>query len=184
MMNLNYTLIRPEMLPNQHKILDESKQYIIQLLSKQQNTLTLRDAYAHKISPLMLANVEEAARLQVSLLHAQVSAWRERMDSVAFRSLYVVIGSSHQARYGQLSVQYFDKVFKETSGNTALTENHVVVAEGLQDEKKCLSLLARHLIDQEIGLSFFDDPFRMQRDLLSDGAAKFIDPLFPATKKE
>jgi hypothetical protein len=176
--DLEKSHIGKEMLSNQRKILLECQQYISQLLTGKQNQYAQRDTFAHHISPLLLANAEEAAKLQVGLLHEQVGKWRGMMDSLSFQSVYVVVGSSHQARYRQLTLQYFDKVFQENSSTTALTENHVIAAEGIYDEKKCLSLLARHLIDQQIGLSFFGDKYRMQRDLLSDGAAKYIDPLF------
>lgn len=171
--------IRSELRSNQEKILTASQKYLAFLIQSKQNTSQDRNAFARQTAPLLLLNAEEAAKLQVELLHAEVSTWRKKMDSTDFQNLYVVVGSSHQARYRQLTLQYFDRLFHEHSGTTALNENHVVAAEGIFKEKACLSLLARHLIDQEIGLSFFGDKYRMQRDLLSDGAAKFIDPLFP-----
>lgn len=41
-------------------------------------------------------------------------------------------------------------------------------------EKDALELLAKHIVDQEIGLAFFHDPRRMQRDVLSDAATAWL----------
>ena len=112
-------------------------------------------------------------------MHAQVSQWLKRLSPTAFKNLHVVIGSSHQARYREISVQYFDKILSEHSDGSALTENKLVFAESVFTEAGCLSMLARHLIDQEIGLEFFGDRYRMQRDLLSDAAAKYLQLIFP-----
>jgi hypothetical protein len=164
---------------NQLTILRISQTYLITTLKSRKVDWKKNNEYAREISKFLLVNVDEAAQLEISNLHAQVSKWRKTIDTSSFKNLYVVIGSSHQARYREITVQYFDKVLNENSSVTALTENRLVFAESVFDEKGCLSMLARHIIDQDIGLQFFGDKFRMQRDSLSDAAAKYIEPLFP-----
>jgi hypothetical protein len=43
-------------------------------------------------------------------------------------------------------------------------------------------MLGTRLVDTRIGAAFFEDPTRMQRDLLSDAAKQFLDELFPEAK--
>ena len=177
--NLKKTIFNARLLKQQEDIINYSLNYLNTLVSNKVYVKSERDKFARTISTLLLNNSEEAARLELSNLHSQVSAWKLEMDTNAFKNLYVVIGSSHQARFRETTVQYFEKVLNEKIGSTALNENHIVYAESVYDEKACLSILARHIIDQEIGLAFFGDKFRMQRDLLSDGAANYINEIFP-----
>jgi hypothetical protein len=72
----------------------------------------------------------------------------------------------------------------EKSDGSAHSENRLVFAESVFNEAGCLSMLARHLIDQEIGLEFFDDRYRMQRDLLSDAASRYLKIIFPEDTKK
>jgi hypothetical protein len=44
----------------------------------------------------------------------------------------------------------------------------------LWDEASELQLLATHVLDASVGESFFGDPRRMHRDLLSDAAAQVL----------
>jgi hypothetical protein len=67
------------------------------------------------------------------------------------------------------SFQYFSKVLG-------------VKREGRQNRlqrrpsrgKDALNLLHTHMLDKKIAQSFFDDRWRMHRDLLSDGAARYL----------
>jgi hypothetical protein len=168
----------------QKKIIIQSKDYLAMLLKGKKYKKSDRNNFAKSSKQFLLDNTDEAARLEIMNLHAQVTLWRKQMNPVAFNHLYVVIGSSHQARYREISVQYFDKILSEKSDGSALTENRLVFAESVFNEAGCLSMLARHLIDQEIGLEFFNDRYRMQRDLLSDAATKYLKIIFPDYSKK
>src|SRR5215510_2414387 len=49
-------------------------------------------------------------------------------------------------------------------------ENRVVYAESIRDIPAALDLLARHIIDQEASILFFDHAARLQRDLLTNAS--------------
>ncbi|HSZ71918.1 MAG TPA: hypothetical protein VK750_04535 [Cytophagaceae bacterium] len=181
---LDTYLFTLEIKKQQEQILRLSKQYLEELISTERYTEKGRTSFARGIAPLSLANADEAARLEVMALHAQVSSWLKPLDARTRKNLLVVVGSSHQARYRELSIQYFDRLLNEHSGATALTENKVVFAESVFTESGCLSMLARHLIDQEIGLAYFNDKYRMQRDLLSDATVKYLQMIFPDTSNK
>jgi hypothetical protein len=44
----------------------------------------------------------------------------------------------------------------------------------MQTEEAGLNILATHVLDEQIAVDFFDDPWRMHRDLLSDGASRYL----------
>lgn len=170
-------------LKRQEKILSLSGAYLRSLLKRKTYRRVERNDFAKSSKQYLLDNTDEAARLEITNLHAQVRQWLTQLDTNTYNRLYVVIGSSHQARYRELTVQYFDKILSEKSDGSALSENRLVFAESVFNEAGCLSMLARHIIDQEIGLEFFGDRYRMQRDLLSDAATKYLQLIFPTTKK-
>lgn len=182
-MQVKTSFTAPELFSRQEAIVHASLLYVTDLLENKMFSKLARDIFCRSLSKLLLANADAAAKMEIENLHAQVSTWRKEIDSVSFKNVYVVIGSSHQARYRETTVQYFEKVLHERIGSTALNEKHLVFAESVFDEKGCLSTLARHIIDQKIGLVFFGDSFRMQRDLLSDAASKYIDQIFGNQKK-
>jgi hypothetical protein len=174
----NYSLSL-SLLTRQQEILKHCKTYIQLVLNEQVYKKESRNAFAKTIQTYILDDVDEAAKLEITAIHTQTQIWLKEIDKAYIKQLLVVIGSSHQARYRELSVQYFDRILHEQSDGSAFTENRLVFAESVFNESGCLSALARHIIDQEIGLEFFGDRYRMQRDLLSDAAKKYIDELLP-----
>ncbi|HSZ25356.1 MAG TPA: hypothetical protein VK766_06555, partial [Cytophagaceae bacterium] len=128
----------------QQEIISSSKKYLSKLQKEKVYKIKNKTDYIRSIQQYLVEDVDEAAKLEIMMLHAQVQEWRKQMDTISFQKLYVVIGSSHQARYRELSVQYFDKILKEQSDGSALSENRLVFAESVFNEAGCLSMLARH----------------------------------------
>jgi hypothetical protein len=124
--------------------------------------------YEREVAPLLLENAVDAARLQIADLDRAVAQVRASLGEARFARLHVVVVGAHMAREGEISLQYFEKLFGEPEGQ------RVIFAEGLWDEKSELTLLATHLLDSSIGQGFFGDPRRMHRDLLSDAAAQVL----------
>ncbi len=76
---------------------------------------------------------------------------------------------SQMPRKDNLAVQYFARLLGETGEG-----RRIIYAEAIFDEHRALNLLGTHLLDREIAASFFDDPLRMNRDLLGDAAAEYL----------
>jgi hypothetical protein len=127
----------------------------------------------------LLENVREAAREQVTIMHALVRAWAARMSAAELSRLKVVVGTVHMARPGNLAVQYFQAWLGEPYAGRTADERvevgeRIIVAEGIVDEERLLALLGTHIVDRFAAEAFFDDPLRLDRDLLSDGAEEAI----------
>ncbi|MEK6256694.1 MAG: hypothetical protein N2C13_05185, partial [Chloroflexota bacterium] len=125
-------------------------------------------------APLYLDNAAFGAKLELDRLHDAVSGWRAAMDAAEWDAVYVVICAGHQARYRELTRQYFQKLLKEEDGMGAGLENRVVYAEHIHDVDAALDLLARHINDQAASKTFFGDKQRLQQDLMSEGAADYL----------
>ncbi|WP_394821515.1 hypothetical protein [Pendulispora albinea] len=131
--------------------------------------------FARATAPLLLASVDEAARMELDAIHANVSRWRAAMPASAWSRLRVVVISSHMARDQSLQMQYFQRLLGEPGEG-----RRIVFAEGLWEESKALDLEATHILDARLAESFFGDATRMHRDLLADAAAAYLPKLLPA----
>lgn len=90
----------------------------------------------------------------------------------------VVIRGTHQPRYRNVATQYFSWLLREQGQAWSYPGEsiRVVYAESLGQED-VRDLLAAVIIDAEAGTAFFGDPWRLNEDLLSQGAAECIKQL-------
>ena len=131
-----------------------------------------RAAFAHRMSPLVMANAADAARADLDALHRLVCRWRDQMPAGDWNRLTVIVMGRPLPRKNNLAVQYFSRLLSEPGEG-----QRIVYAESLFDEPKALDLLATRLVDTQVGRDFFDDPTRMHRDLLGDAAREYLDHL-------
>lgn len=124
----------------------------------------------------VLANAAAAARAQLVATHRQVTKWKKDMTAEEWGSLTVIVQGMQTPRVDNAAVQYFARLFGETSGEG----RRVVYAEGLWDEEKAMNLLGTLRLDGKLSIAVFNDPFRMYRDLLADVARPAIDDILAA----
>jgi hypothetical protein len=86
---------------------------------------------------------------------------------------YGLVPGVQTARAENAAVQYFARLFGETSGEG----RRVVYAELLWDEEKALNLLGTLRFDGKLSEAVFGDRLRMYRDFLADGARVAIDEI-------
>jgi len=134
-------------------------------------------AFARDMGRKMNENNVMAQRAELDLLHAKVCAWLDRMDEKERERLFVVVCGSHQARYQEIAMTYFRHLLGEFAAHGAHGEDKLMYSEAQFQEDSAIDLIARHIIDQDAGDAFFGDRFRMQRDLLGDGAEAHITEL-------
>ena len=160
-------------------IVDRSRRFVEEILSCGRVERSRVQAYARSVAPLLLENATVAAKLELDNLHRQVMAWKNRIPPSVWGALYVVICAGHQPRYRETTKQYFQRLLHEENGEDARFENRVVYAESIHDISPALDLLARHIIDQDASLAFFDHAARLQEDMLADAAARYVRELLP-----
>jgi hypothetical protein len=158
-------------------IIDESLALLASIIEAQRVEGKELDKYRHRMRPLLEANAAQAARAQIDSLNRQMKAWKSRLTDAEWKQLHVIVMGSHLPRRGNLAVQYFARLLGEAGEG-----KRVVYAEAIFDEPRALDLLGTRLVDTRIGAAFFEDPARMQRDLLSDAAKQYLDELFPEAK--
>ncbi|MCX7355699.1 MAG: hypothetical protein NTY59_12890 [Alphaproteobacteria bacterium] len=131
-------------------------------------------ALARSLEPALMSAAREAARVQLNGLDRASRRFRADLGEEAWSRTYVVVLGVRQARVGNLQYSYFQRVLGPVADNKRL-----IYAESVFDETKALELLGTILLDREIGVAFFDQEYRMERDLLSDATAEYLPVLLP-----
>jgi hypothetical protein len=129
--------------------------------------------FCHAARADVVANGVAAVRAQLRATHKQVMEWKKDMTAEEWAALTVIVPGVQTARSENAAVQYFARLFGESSGEG----RRVVYAESLWDEDKALNLLGTLRLDGKLSEAVFGDRFRMYRDLLADGARAAIDDI-------
>lgn len=122
-------------------------------------------AYASSVGPLVLANANDAAQAQIDMLDQAVKELAQQLTADEWARATAVITGPKTAREGNLQSQYFLFAWNEKA-----TGNRVLYMENIFEDDPALAVLQTVLNDRKIGALFFNDPSRMERDLLSDAA--------------
>lgn len=168
--NLKDYISQNDLLVRQKLIVDSTKTFIDSALTdKQMPTQTLID-FCRRMTPLVMANSDDAEIIELSNLNTEVQNWKNQMSSTDWSNLHVVIMGGHMPHDQDRNIQYFSKLLHEEHEG-----NRWIYLEVCPDEAAALDSLATHLLDRQIGKAFFNNPDRMHRDLLSDSAKKYLD---------
>ncbi len=156
-------------LQRQQKIINDSLAFLDAAIQNRQVEKTALDDFARQMTPVLLENVDEAARVELDALHSHVSEWRHQMTPDEWNALHVVVMGAHMPRDEEITMQYFERLLDEP-----IEGRRIIFAEGLWEEPRALDLLGTHLVDGSAGAAFFGEFMRMHRDLLSDAARVYI----------
>ncbi|HEV3120409.1 MAG TPA: hypothetical protein VGY53_00835 [Isosphaeraceae bacterium] len=159
----------PEDLKRQQEIAGTSLEFLDGVLAARRFSRQGLLKFTRKMGPLVLANARAAVILEIDGCHKQTTAWKQALGPEAWSRLRVVVLGSQMPRKGNVAVQYFARCLG-TDGES----RRLVYAEQSSGEQAALNLLATHQLDSEIGVAFFNDPERMERDLLGDAASEYL----------
>jgi hypothetical protein len=162
-----------DVVDEQRELLRLSRDLIATLIERPQPDDALLRSFALAARPLLLRSAERAAQAQLDGLHRVVEAWRGEMGPGAWDDLHVMVLGPKTPRAGNLQFEYFARVM----GRDAAGER-LVYAEGIFAPEPAMNLLGTLLQDRAAADIVFDDPTRLDRDLLADAAAAYLDRLF------
>ncbi len=106
-------------------------------------------------------------------MHALVTRWRAELSDAEWNRLYVVVLGPKVARAGNAQLEYFAYAMGRDTIDTRL-----IYAESLFTVPQGLDLLATLVRDRDASDYFFDDPMRLDRDLLADAAQLHLKRMF------
>ncbi len=165
--------IPPAQRPRQHAMLEASLAVLDKLVAD--GTITRRDleAFARRMGPLQLANADLAAAIHLDNLAAATAEMRARLKPGQWEKMYVLVTGSKMPRAGNLQYEYFVRLMGRNE-----IERRLLYTEGLTTPDTAAPLIGTLEIDRSIGQAFFADRYRIDRDLLADGARKHLDQMF------
>ncbi|MCM0034442.1 MAG: hypothetical protein NBV66_01495 [Burkholderiaceae bacterium] len=149
----------------QQDILSLSRTYLEEVLTREKTDMASVNIYARKIAPLLLANAADAASVQVDALDQAVRELSEKLKPGEFEKAVAVITGPKTPREGNLQFQYFVFAFGSGSAGT-----RVLYMESIFDRDAALNVLKTVLNDREASQAFFGEKYRLERDLMADGA--------------
>jgi hypothetical protein len=162
-----------EVLVRQRTILEDSIGYIDRVLEKGGPEEASLSEYTRTVAPLLLANARDAARVQLDSLDEAFSPWRANLSDEEWERLYVIVLGPKMPRAGNLQFEYFAYAMgRDEIGRRLL------YGEGIFAIEPARQLLGTIVLDRQVARFFFDDPMRMDRDLLADGAQAYLLELF------
>jgi hypothetical protein len=162
---------------SQRQTLESARDMIGEVLAAGEVDEGKLQAYCELSAPLYLESAKIGAKLEIEKLHETVVNWRNRIGHENWENIYVVVCASHQSRYRETTLQYFQQLLHEQEGLAAENENRVIYAEHINDPKAALDLLARHIVDRMASIDLFGSTTRLQRDIMSDGASAYLEEL-------
>jgi hypothetical protein len=149
----------------QQDILSLSRTYLEEVLTREKTDMASVNIYARKIAPLLLANAADAASVQVDALDQAVRELSKKLKPGEFEKAVAVITGPKTPREGNLQFQYFVFAFGSGSAGT-----RVLYMESIFDRDAALNVLKTVLNDREASQAFFGEKYRLERDLMADGA--------------
>lgn len=176
--NLGSWKLSEKTLQRQKKIVSDCNEFIDNSLKNRSVTDDQLLAFCRAMGPLVLENAYEAVSAQLAAIDKQVSVWQKEISQDEWKRLHVAVMSSHMPREQNAVMQYFHKYL----GQKKEGEN-LIYGEGRSEEQYAQELVGTHIIDRAIAVYFFKDPWRMHRDLLSDGAARHLKKNSPIKMK-
>jgi hypothetical protein len=116
--------------------------------------------------------IARAAVLELARLHEVTSDLLARCGDDG-PSIGFVVCAGHQPRYRELTKQYF-RALVTTRWPSADVEARVTYAES-QDEAGAIRLVAARRVDRGLAKRIWNEPERMERDVLGDAAKAALD---------
>ncbi len=157
-----------------YTIASQVKNFLNHLLTNEFYKKTDLLTFQTNILPSITMGAKLASKAELITLDNAVNHWLAKMDPKEQKQIGIVVAAAHQARADEISIQYFTKKFNKHVGEGARNEDGLIVLEGKFDEEAALMLLARHYLDRNAAAVMFNDPARLQRDLLADVAREVL----------
>lgn len=149
----------------QQNILSLSRTYLDDILSRKSIDSASVTRYARSLAPYLLGNATDAAKVQIDTLDHAVRELSKKLKPGEFEKAIAVITGPKTPREGNLQFQYFVYAFGPGSAGT-----RVIYMESIFDREAALGVLRTVLNDRKASQAFFGDTYRLERDMMADGA--------------
>lgn len=150
-------------------IVDRTKAFIDTVVSQGKVSSADLRKFARNIAPATMDNVNDAIAKDMKAFDKTIVKLKQDLTEPEWKSMYVVLIGAHMPREQNTKMQYWLKLLGEEQEG-----GRVIYFEGPEDFERAMDLLVTHILDTQIAVNYFNDRWRMHRDLLSDGAAAYL----------
>lgn len=176
--NLSQWNLPDECFKRQNSLIAESSRLIDEIIESGSISQSRLMQFTRKTGPLVLENAYEAISFELEAIDTQVKKWQKAIPPADWKRLRIAVMSGHMPREQNSAMMYFQKLLKEKREGQS-----IIYGEGKNEELYAIELVSTHMLDKEIAVYFFKDPWRMHRDLLSDGAKRYLKEHPPKMKR-
>lgn len=162
----------PEVEANCRTILQGDIDYTDKILKEGSFSAESFSAYAKSILPAISENVALAGKLQVDHFEALVTKWRKEMGEEEWSRLYAIVATAWAMRRENVHFQ----ILADMMGHDTVNDR-LIIAESIPDvtEDQLIMLLGRIINDRGVGILVFGKEFRMDVELMGEGARAAIE---------
>lgn len=163
--------LEPADQPRQKALIQQTLDFLSKTIAEKRVTAQgLRD-FVHSTSVPDLENAYDAVASQMVSMDEAMTKFRSEMTADQWKNMYVFIATMHMPRQQLIAYQYFAKLLNQKQEG-----DRIIVGEspGNMTEEQGIDLVLTHILDRQIAIQFFNDPWRMHRDLLSDAGKKWL----------
>lgn len=155
----------------QNALIEQTVAFLSKVIKDKKVSAAELRTYVHSTSEPDLENASIAVASQMHSMDKIMAKWRKEMTKEEWNNMYVFIATAHMPRQELIAYQYFAKLLNQSQEG-----DRVVVGENpeTETEQQGIDLLLTHILDRQIAIQFFNDPWRMHRDLLSDAGKKWL----------
>ncbi len=164
------TKIDPKLMEQQRLIVEKTTSFIDAVASQGKVSRSQLKAFSSDIGPATMGNVTDAAAEDLKAFDKAIVNLKKTLSKDEWNAMHVVLVGGHMPRQENTKLQYWLKLLGEKQEG-----GRIIYFEGPQeDRERALDLLVTHILDTQIAEHFFNDTWRMHRDLLCDGAALYL----------
>lgn len=149
---------------SQRGLLQATQALISEAKSARPNTQRLK-RYINEQLPAVWHGARRSASLHLELIHSQAKQLLGLLNQDERQRVRAHLYGGRGARRDHLVIQYLSWLFGERSGRES---QRIVFSENIQDHDRALDMFAKYCVESELAAFIFDDPERLDRDLLGD----------------
>ncbi|MBY0523501.1 MAG: hypothetical protein K2R98_08875 [Gemmataceae bacterium] len=154
-------------------LLDEGLRFLNEVIRSRQHVQADLVKFLRSLRNAIDGSIAAAVQLEIDAYHAQMTHWRKELTADEWRQLRVVVMEAPQARRVDLGLEYFARLLGEpVSGGRIFFAESLYMSEG---EQWALDHIGKQELDTAVASAFFNDPQRLDRDILGDAAVAYLE---------
>ena len=136
---------------------------------------TLVARYRQTVRPALEQAARKAAQADLDALAQAMRKVEARIGKPGLGRVFLVICGGHQSRRHELTGQFYRRWLAASLDENRADGHRILYAEHRDSVDEVLDLVATRIVDEHIAARLFDDPTRLDEDILGDAARHLLE---------